>query len=261
MDTNAISRRPATSATLPTPGAPEIVLDDVRFAYGEMPVLNGISFTAPAGKMTALVGASGAGKSTVMHLLTGLVEPQSGTLRIGGIDSAGIALADQRRMVASVSQETALFDEPLRENITLGREGIDAAQLQKALDDALVSEFLPRLAKGLDTPAGPRGSGLSGGQRQRIAIARALLQDAPILLLDEATSSLDAASEALVATALTHAAAGRTTLVVAHRLATVQGADHIVVLDKGRVVETGTHSSLMAQDGIYAGLYRLQFRV
>ncbi len=261
LDTRAITGRPAVSAALPAAGALEIVLDDVHFAYKDQPVLNGISFTARAGQMTALVGASGAGKSTVMHLLTGLLEPQSGALRIGGVDCAQIALADQRRMVASVSQDTALFDEPIRENLTLGRDGIDAARLQHALDNALVSEFLPRLSDGLDTAAGPRGSGLSGGQRQRVAIARALLQDAPILLLDEATSSLDAASEALVSTALQHASQGRTTLVIAHRLATVRQADHIVVLDKGRVVEEGTHDELLATNGIYAGLYRLQFRV
>ncbi|MES2145681.1 MAG: ABC transporter ATP-binding protein [Pseudomonadota bacterium] len=261
MDTKAVTRRPTVSLELPAAGAPEIALKDVHFAYGDQPVLNGISFVAAAGRMTALVGASGAGKSTIMHLLTGLVEPGAGTLEIGGVDCTRMSLADQRRMVASVSQDTALFDEALRENVTLGRGDIDPAALQDALDNALVSEFLPRLASGLDTPAGPRGSGLSGGQRQRIAIARALLQNAPILLLDEATSSLDAASETLVAKALNHAARGRTTLVVAHRLATVREADQIVVLDKGRVVETGTHDSLMARDGIYAGLYRLQFRV
>jgi ATP-binding cassette, subfamily B, bacterial MsbA len=260
MDTKAQSRRPAVSTSLPAPGAPEIIFDNVSFAYDDQPVLHGLSFTARAGAMTALVGASGAGKSTVFHLLTALLEPDAGQIRIGGIDCAQMSLSDQRRKVASVSQDTALFDEALRENVTLGQDAVPADRLQHALDDALVSEFLPRFPGGLDAPAGPRGSGLSGGQRQRVALARALLQDAPILLLDEATSALDAVSEALVTTALRRASAGRTTLVVAHRLATVREADHIVVLDKGQVVEQGNHDLLLAQNGVYAGLYRLQFR-
>ncbi len=260
MDTKAQTRRPLVSVTLPAAGAPEIIFDKVAFAYDDQPVLQGLSFAARAGAMTALVGASGAGKSTVFHLLTALLEPDAGTIRIGDVDCAQMSLSDQRRMVASVSQDTALFDEALRENVTLGQDGIPTERLQRALDDALVSEFLPRFPGGIDAPAGPRGSGLSGGQRQRVALARALLQDAPILLLDEATSALDAISEALVTTALRRASAGRTTLVVAHRLATVREADHIVVLDKGQVVEQGTHDQLLLQDGVYAGLYRLQFR-
>jgi ATP-binding cassette, subfamily B, bacterial MsbA len=260
LDTTTRSRRPATSAALPAPGAPEIRFDAVSFGYDDQPVLHELTFTAKAGAMTALVGASGAGKSTVFHLLTGLLEPDAGKVWIGGVDAGQMSLADQRRMVASVSQDTALFDEALRENITLGRDDVDPDRLQAALDAALVSEFLPRFPAGLDTPAGPRGSGLSGGQRQRVAIARALLHNAPILLLDEATSALDAASEATVSKAMHQAGTGRTRLVVAHRLATVREADHIVVLDKGRVVEEGTHDDLLAAGGVYAGLYKLQFR-
>ena len=260
LDTKAQTRRPAVSAATPGPGAPDIRFDQVHFAHDDQPVLRGLSFTARAGAMTALVGASGAGKSTVFHLLTALLEPDAGRIVIGGVDCAQMSLADQRRMVASVSQDTALFDEPLRENVTLGQTDVTPDALQRALDDALVSEFLPRFPGGLDAPAGPRGSGLSGGQRQRVALARALLQDAQILLLDEATSALDAASEALVTTALRKAGAGRTTLVVAHRLATVREADHILVMDKGQVVEEGTHDQLLAMNGVYAGLHALQFR-
>ena len=210
--------------------------------------------------MTALVGASGAGKSTVFHLLTALSEPMSGQIIIGGVDAAGLSLADLRANFASVSQDAALFDETLRENILLGREDVPAAQLIRALDAAHVTTFVKALPAGLDTEAGPRGSSLSGGQRQRIAIARALLADAPILLLDEATSALDAQSEALVADALARLSTGRTTLVIAHRLSTVRGADKIVVMDHGRVVEEGRHDDLLAKGGLYAQLYRLQFK-
>lgn len=171
-----------------------------------------------------------------------------------------MTLADQRKLFAVVAQESGLFDETLRENLVLGREGLSDAQIEQALKDANVLEFLQNIPKGLDSEAGPRGSALSGGQRQRVAIARALLADAPILLLDEATSALDAASEHAVTEALSRAQEGRTTLVIAHRLATVREADQIVVMDRGRVVEQGSHEELLAKGGTYAGLYALQFR-
>ncbi len=252
--------RPQISAALPGPGAPSVRFDNVSFAHGDQPVLRGLSFTAEAGRTTALVGASGAGKTTVFHVLTGLLDQTAGRVLIGGADSAGMSLDDQRRLFASVTQDAALFDETLRDNVTLGRPHIAAVTLHSALAAAHVVDFLPAMALGLDTPVGPRGSALSGGQRQRTAIARALVQDAPILLLDEATSALDAQSEAAVADALAIGSQGRTTLVIAHRLATVRGADKIIVLDQGRVAEEGTHDDLLARDGLYAGLYRLQFK-
>ena len=253
----ASPRAPATAR--PAPGAPEIVLQDVQFAYGDQPVLSGVSFTAEAGRMTALVGASGAGKSTIFHLLTGLAQPTAGRIQLGGVDTAALDLADLRDQFAVVSQDAALFDETIRENVAMGHE-VPETDLAAALDAAHVSDFLATLPLGVDTQAGPRGSGLSGGQRQRVAIARALLRDAPVLLLDEATSALDAQSEALVAEALARLGRGRTTLVIAHRLATVRGADRIVVLDQGRVVDQGRHEELIARDGLYADLYRLQFK-
>ncbi len=252
--------RPATSAAMPAPGAPDIVLDDVHFAYPGVPVLNGVSFTAKAGQMTAIVGPSGAGKTTVFHLLTGLLDPDTGQVRIGGVDARGLALNDQRGLFASVTQEAALFDETLRENITLGRAGVDEGRLAAVLDAARLTDLVASLPDGINTAVGPRGSALSGGQRQRVAIARALLHDAPVLLLDEATSALDAQSEALVSDALARLATGRTTLVIAHRLATVREADHIVVLDQGQVAEQGRHDDLLAKGGLYAQLYRLQFK-
>ncbi|MDZ4096072.1 MAG: ABC transporter ATP-binding protein, partial [Paracoccaceae bacterium] len=190
-----------TTFACPASGAPEIRLEDVYFSYGKLPVLQGASFIAEAGKVTALVGASGAGKSTIFNLLTGMAEPTSGRILLGDVDSAAMALSDLRAQFAVVSQDAALFDETIRENVTLGQE-VAEHKLREALDSAHVSDFVADLPLGVDTPAGPRGSGLSGGQRQRIAIARALLRDAPILLLDEATSALDAQSESLVAEAL-----------------------------------------------------------
>ena len=208
--------------------------------------------------MTALVGPSGAGKSTVFGLLTALTAPEEGQVLLGGIDAAHLPLDDLRRNFAVVTQDAALFDETIRENVTLGRDVPEDA-LRAVLDAARVSDFLADLPQGVDTPVGPRGSGLSGGQRQRVAIARALLRAAPVLLLDEATSALDATSEALVSEALARAAVGRTTLVIAHRLATVRHADKIVVMDKGRVADEGTHEALLARGGLYAELCRLQF--
>jgi ATP-binding cassette subfamily B protein/subfamily B ATP-binding cassette protein MsbA len=259
FDTQPVQTRPATSAALPAPGAPEIRFDAVTFAYGDQPILRGLTFIAPAGATTAIVGASGAGKSTVFQLLTGLVDPTTGKILIGGIDTSTLALRDQRSLFASVTQDSALFDETLRENIALGQTLSDEA-LRAACRDAHVSDFLPHLAQGIDTPVGPRGSALSGGQRQRVAIARALAQDRAVLLLDEATSALDAQSEASVADALSKAAHGRTTLIIAHRLATIRAADHILVMDQGCVVEEGKHDALIARNGLYSRLYQLQFK-
>ncbi len=260
LDTPPLHDRPEVSRALPPPGPPAITVEGLRLVYDGRAVLDGLSFTAEAGKVTALVGPSGAGKTSVFQALTALAQPEAGRILVGGADVAGMTLADQRALFAVVTQEAALFDETLRENLIHGREGIAEAQLARALADANVPEFLERLPLGLETPAGPRGTALSGGQRQRIAIARALLAGAPVLLLDEATSALDAASEQAVTEALARAQAGRTTLVIAHRLATVRDADRILVMDQGRVVEEGRHGELLAKGGLYARLHALQFR-
>ncbi|MFG6592308.1 ABC transporter ATP-binding protein [Sulfitobacter sp. 1A12157] len=241
-------------------GPPDVTLTDVSLSYGDTKVLNGLDLTAKAGQTTALVGASGAGKSTIFNLLTRLVDPQSGTVRIGGVDTASMTIPDLRGLFSVVTQEALLFDETLRENIVLGRENVTDEELDRVLKAAHVADFLPQLEQGLDTRVGPRGSALSGGQRQRVVIARALLRDTPILLLDEATSALDAQSEQVVQDALDRLAKGRTTIVIAHRLSTIRSADKIVVMDRGRVTDEGTHDELMERGGIYADLYRLQYR-
>ncbi len=251
--------RPRISRASPAPLPPALAFEDVRFGYGETEVLHGLSFTAAPGQVTALVGPSGAGKSTVFHLLTGLADPQGGAVRIAGVATTDLSLPDQRALFATVSQDSALFDEALRDNLTMGHDVSDAA-VNAALTTAQAKGFVDALPQGLRTPAGPRGSTLSGGQRQRIAIARALLRDAPVLLLDEATSALDAASEDAFSRALDLAAEGRTTLVIAHRLATVRRAHQIVVMDQGRAVEVGSHEDLLAMGGLYARLYALQFQ-
>ncbi|MBN8185586.1 ABC transporter ATP-binding protein [Salipiger thiooxidans] len=247
------SPRPAPDAV------PEVVLDNVTLRYGDQAVLRGASFVAEAGKTTALVGASGAGKSTVFNLLTRLVDPEGGRVEIGGVPVQDMRLSDLRGMFSVVSQEALLFDESLRDNILLGRKDVTEERLEQVLEAAHVADFLPRLEGGLDAQVGPRGSSLSGGQRQRVAIARAILRDTPILLLDEATSALDVQSEAVVQAALDRLAEGRTTLVIAHRLSTVRHADKIVVMDQGRVVEEGTHDALLERNGAYARLHAMQF--
>jgi subfamily B ATP-binding cassette protein MsbA len=257
FDTEPTILSPA--AARPAPANTTLEVKDVALAFGEMAVLRGVSFTAEAGKTTAFVGASGAGKSTLFNVLTRLVDPQAGSVTVGGEDIRAMDLGALRALFSVVTQDALLFDETVRDNILLGRTDVDEATLARVLKDAHVADFLPQLPKGLDSPAGPRGSNLSGGQRQRVAIARALLRDTPILLLDEATSALDAASEAVVQAALERLSAGRTTLVIAHRLSTIRGADKIVVLDAGRVVDEGRHDELIARGGIYAELCRLQF--
>ena len=250
---------PVNAVSVPDdPSKADVILNNVSFSYGDQPVLDRASFVAEAGKTTALVGASGAGKSTVFNMLTRLIEPDSGNVTIGGIDAKALDLHALRRLFSVVTQDAQLFDESIRDNILLGVETSEE-RLSVALDAAHVTDFLPNQTKGIDTPAGPRGSGLSGGQRQRVAIARALLRDTPILLLDEATSALDARSEAIVQGALESLSKGRTTLVIAHRLATVRNADKIVVMDRGRVVDQGTHAELIKREGIYKNLYQLQF--
>lgn len=259
LDTEPGLRSPAKP--LPPPqGVPEIRLEDVSVSYGETSVLNGCSFIAEAGKTTALVGPSGAGKSTIFNVLTRLVDPTHGQVTLGGVPVSNIALGDLRGLFSVVSQDALLFDDTVLENILLGQTDVSEQKLKRALDAAHVSDFLPQLSDGLNTPVGPRGSALSGGQRQRVAIARAVLRDRPILLLDEATSALDTGSEAKVQEALDDLSKGRTTLVIAHRLSTVRDAHKIVVMDQGRVIEQGTHDALLERSGSYAALHRMQMR-
>ena len=251
-----------TSPAKPTPvptTPPHIALEGVSLSYGDAKVLDNLTLHAEAGETTALVGASGAGKSTIFNLLTRLIDPQEGSVSIAGVPLTEMDIPALRGLFSVVTQEALLFDETLRENIVLGRENVSDEELQQALDAAHVSDFLPKLEHGLETRVGPRGSALSGGQRQRVVIARALLRNTPILLLDEATSALDAQSEKVVQQALDRLSQGRTTLVIAHRLSTIRGADKIVVMDRGRVMDEGKHEDLLARGGIYADLYRLQF--
>ncbi|NNU79174.1 ABC transporter ATP-binding protein [Halovulum dunhuangense] len=254
-----IINRPVAPAVRPARDG-DLVFENVEFAYDGQPVLRGLSFTARAGQTTALVGASGAGKSTVFNLLTRLIEPQSGRVTIGGTSVQDFDVAALRSHFAQVSQDAALFDETIRQNILLGRLDATDSEVEAAAERAMVTDFARDLAKGLESPAGPRGSNLSGGQRQRVAIARAMLRDAPVLLLDEPTSALDARSEQVIQTALDRLAHGRTTLVIAHRLATIRDADRILVMDRGQLVDEGRHEELLSRGGLYAQLYALQFR-
>ncbi|WP_341873622.1 ABC transporter ATP-binding protein [Roseibium hamelinense] len=238
----------------------KVVIEEVRFSYGEPSVLSGLSMVAEAGKTTALVGASGAGKSTVFALLERFYDVDRGSITIDGQNIRDVTVESLRRNIAVVTQDTFLFDVSIRDNIALGRPEATFDEIRQAAIDANADDFIMEMPGGYDAPAGEGGGRLSGGQRQRIAIARAMLRNAPILLLDEATSALDAESEAKVQSALKRLMEGRTTLVIAHRLSTVRDADMIQVFDRGRVIENGTHQSLFQQDGVYRRLCELQFQ-
>ncbi len=253
---------PAQPLALPRPVRGEVAFDAVSFHYPSRPgqqALNGISLHVRPGETVALVGPSGAGKSTIFQLLLRFYDPVSGALRIDGIDLRDMARSDFRHAIALVPQDPVIFASSARENIRFGRLDASDAEVEAAARAAAAHDFLTALPQGYDTQLGERGVMLSGGQRQRVAIARAILRDAPILLLDEATSALDAESERAVQAAVDKLAQGRTTLVVAHRLATVKRADRIVVFDQGRILAEGTHDQLVAQGGLYARLARLQF--
>lgn len=234
----------------------DISFNDVDFSYGDKAVLKSLSLTAPAGKVTALVGASGAGKTTVFNLLTRIVEPQGGSIALGPHNINAFDLGELRRQFAVVSQDSALFDETIKQNIGFGRLGSSDEEIMAAAEAGLVTQYTRQLPEGLDTLAGPRGVNLSGGQRQRVVIARALLRNAPILLLDEATSALDTRTEQLIQETLDTVAKGKTTLVIAHRLTTVMNADVIHVLDQGQLVESGTHDELLSRGGAYSALHQ-----
>ncbi len=254
---------PTRPVALPQPPRGEVAFADVRFSYPTRPTvsaLDGVSFSVRRGEKVALVGPSGAGKSTVFHLILRFYDPACGSVAFDGVPLVDVDPAALRRRIALVPQDTVIFAASIRENIRFGRPDASDADVERAAELAHALEFISALPQRFETPAGERGVTLSGGQRQRIAIARAVLREAPLLLLDEATSSLDAESETLVKDALENLMQRRTTLVIAHRLATVLSCDRIVVMEAGRIVEEGRHEKLVAAGGLYARLARLQFQ-
>jgi ATP-binding cassette subfamily B protein len=247
---------------LPRPLSGALRFEHVGFHYPtrpDAPALHDFDLDIRPGETVALVGPSGAGKSTVFALLLRFYDPQTGRITLDGRDLRAVTLADLRGAIALVPQETVIFGGSAADNIRFGRQSAGDDEVRDAARAAEADDFIGALAEGYDAELGERGVRLSGGQRQRIAIARAILRDAPLLLLDEATSALDAQSEAAIQQALERLEKGRTTLVIAHRLATVQRADRIVVMDGGLIVAQGTHESLLAEGGLYAELARLQF--
>jgi ATP-binding cassette subfamily B protein len=262
LQVKSVTAPPAAPLMMPVPPRGDVSFENVSFAYPTRPdvlAVEGVSLSVRAGEKVAIVGPSGAGKSTLFHLLLRFYDPSSGTISLDGIPIKAADPREVRARIALVPQDSVVFAATARDNIRFGRPDATDAEVERAADLAHASEFIRRLPGGFEAQLGERGVTLSGGQRQRIAIARAILRDAPLLLLDEATSSLDAESETLVQTALEELMSHRTTLVIAHRLATVLSCDRIMVLDQGRIVEQGTHASLVAANGLYARLARLQF--
>ena len=262
LEEQPVIAAPINPQPLPQPAQGAVELRGVSFAYPgrpDLPTLRGVSFSVRPGETVAIVGPSGAGKSTIFSLAERFYDPDRGEVLIDGVELRVTDPAEVRARIALVPQDVSIFAASVRDNIGFGRPGATDTEIEAAARKAHADEFIARLAGGLDTMVGERGVTLSGGQRQRLAIARAVLRDAPILLLDEATSALDAESETLVQAGLEELMQGRTTIVIAHRLATVLKADRILVMDQGRIVEEGTHQTLVAQGGLYARLARLQF--
>ncbi len=258
LATRSVVAEPVHPQPLPAAGK-DIVFDHITFSYGDKPVLHDITFQVKAGQMVALVGGSGSGKTTLTNLLLRFYDPQQGAIRIGDTGIREVATSDLRGKIAVVTQETVLFNDTILRNIELGRPGATRSEIEAAAKHAHAYDFIMEKPAGFDTIVGEKGIVLSGGQRQRLAIARAILKNAPILVLDEATSALDSESERAVQAALEDLMQGRTTICIAHRLSTIQRADLIVVLDNGRIVETGTHAELLRAGRTYARLYALQF--
>jgi subfamily B ATP-binding cassette protein MsbA len=259
LDTQSSVPEPAQPRLLRAESA-DIQFDHVEFAYGEKIALHGINLQIKSGQLVALVGASGSGKTTLSNLLLRFYDPLRGAVRIGGADIREFTTRELRNQIAVVTQETVLFNDTIRRNIELGRPGATNEEIIAAAKHAHAHQFISEKPEGYETVIGEKGVMLSGGQRQRLAIARAVLRNAPILILDEATNALDTESERAVQTALDELMKGRTTLCIAHRLSTILHADLIVVLDQGRIVETGRHDELVARGGVYQKLYELQFR-